>query len=48
MEIIGTPLSHEDLRDLAVMKFRGGQPQTVDEWNAFYLVLAASSRKKKQ
>lgn len=48
MEILGTPLSPDDLRDLAVMKFRGGQPQTVDEWNALYLVLNASSRKKKQ
>ena len=45
MELIGAPLSPEDLRDLAVMKFRGGQPQTADEWNALYLVLAASSRK---
>src|SRR5262249_29327003 len=28
MERAGTPLAAEDLRDLAVMRFRGGQPQT--------------------
>jgi len=43
----GAPLSANDLQDLAGMKFRGGQPQTADEWNALYLILANSSRKPK-
>ena len=47
MEGMGTPLSPEDLRDLATMKFRGGQPQTVDEWHSLYLVFAQTSRRKK-
>lgn len=48
MKAMKTPLSAEDLRDLAVMKFRGGQPQTADQWHALYLVLAASPRKPKR
>lgn len=47
MQKMKTPLGPEDLRDLAGMKFRGGQPQTADEWHALYLVLAASARKSK-
>lgn len=40
------PLSNEDLRDLATMKFRGGQPRTVDEWQQLYLLLSTIRRKK--
>jgi transcriptional regulator with XRE-family HTH domain len=47
MEDMKTPLSPEDLRDLAVTKFRGGQPQTADEWHTLYLVLTSSSRRSK-
>jgi transcriptional regulator with XRE-family HTH domain len=47
MEVMKTPLSQDDLRDLAAMKFRGVQPQTADEWHALYLVLAASTRRPK-
>jgi transcriptional regulator with XRE-family HTH domain len=47
MEKMGTPLSPEDLRDLASMKFRGGQPQTADEWHSLYLVLTSSARRPK-
>jgi transcriptional regulator with XRE-family HTH domain len=43
-----TPLTTEDLRDLAVMKFRGGQPQTADEWHQLYLLLDNSTRKRKK
>ena len=43
----GTPLTPDDLRDLAVMKFRGGQPQTADEWHQLYLLLDNSTRRKK-
>lgn len=46
MKTMDTPLSADDLRDLALMKFRGGQPQTVDEWHSLYLVLTSSARKK--
>jgi transcriptional regulator with XRE-family HTH domain len=47
LEGMGTPLSPEDLRDLATMKFRGGQPQTADEWHSLYLMFAQTSRRKK-
>jgi transcriptional regulator with XRE-family HTH domain len=40
-------LSDADLRDLARMRFRGGQPRTVDEWNQIYLVFKQTVRKKK-
>jgi transcriptional regulator with XRE-family HTH domain len=39
MKRLGTPLSDTDLRDLAFIKFRGGQPQTADEWHQLYLTL---------
>jgi transcriptional regulator with XRE-family HTH domain len=42
-----TPLTEDDLRDLAVMKFRGGQPQTADEWHQLYLLLVNSTRRRK-
>jgi transcriptional regulator with XRE-family HTH domain len=48
MKLLKTPLTAEDLHDLAGMRFRGGQPQTADEWNALYLVLLASARKTKK
>ena len=47
MAMQNSPLSGEDLRDLATMKFRGGQPQSADEWQQLYLFLNASTRKKK-
>jgi len=43
----GTPLTPQDLRDLATMQFRGGQPHTVDEWNQLYLTLLSTTRRKK-
>jgi transcriptional regulator with XRE-family HTH domain len=42
METLETSLSTEDLRDLALMKFRGGQPQTADDWQQLYLLLKRS------
>jgi transcriptional regulator with XRE-family HTH domain len=42
-----TALTDDDLRDLAVMKFRGGQPQTADEWHQLYLLLVSSIRGRK-
>jgi transcriptional regulator with XRE-family HTH domain len=46
MASLNTPLSEQDLRDLAVMKFRGGQPQTADEWHQLFLTLLATARKR--
>lgn len=40
-------LTPDDLRDLASMKFRGGQPQTVNEWHQLYLLLVNSTKKGK-
>jgi transcriptional regulator with XRE-family HTH domain len=47
MEAMGRPLTAEDLRDLAAMKFRGGQPQTVNEWLQLYFLLDSSVRRRK-
>ncbi len=41
-----TPLSSGDLRDLAVTKFRGAQPQTADEWHQLYLFLMNTVRRR--
>ena len=47
MKQLGTPLSQQDLRDLAVMKFRGGQPQNADEWHQLYLLLVRTTGRKR-
>lgn len=47
MKIQGSELSPTDLRDLAMMRFRGGQPRTADEWMQVYLVFAQTARRKK-
>ncbi len=47
MKTQGTELSEQDVRDLAMMRFRGGQPRTVDEWTQVYLVFAQTTRRKK-
>jgi transcriptional regulator with XRE-family HTH domain len=47
MKNMGAPLSDADLRDLAVMKFRGGQPDSADEWHQLYLTLINTVRGKK-
>ena len=46
MEQQNTLLSDEDLRDLALIKFRGGQPQTADEWHQLYLFLNSTVRRR--
>ena len=43
MKSLKTPLSDQDVRDLANMRFRGGQPRTADDWNQLFLVLKNSS-----
>lgn len=47
MKLAKTPLSANDLRDLACMKFRGGQPQTVDDWHQLYLLMSTTTKKTK-
>lgn len=47
MKAQGTTLSEADLRDLAMMRFRGGQPRTPEEWMQVYLVFAQTARRKK-
>ncbi len=47
MQSLGTPLSDQDLRELALMKFRGAQPRTADDWHQLYLVLSQAARRKK-
>lgn len=47
MKHLGTPLSQQDLRDLAVMKFRGSQPQNADEWHQLYLTLVRTTGRKR-
>lgn len=38
MEKIHQRLTKEELRELASMRFRGGQPRSADDWHALYLV----------
>lgn len=47
MAKLGTPLAQQDLGDLALTKFRGGQPQTADEWHQLYLTLLATAAKRR-
>jgi transcriptional regulator with XRE-family HTH domain len=47
MASLKSQLSEQDLHELAVMKFRGGQPQTADEWHQLYLTLMATGTRKR-
>lgn len=47
MAQLNAPLSAQDLHDLAMMKFRGGQPQSADEWHQLYLTLLATAAKRR-
>jgi len=47
MKKLNTPLSQPDLRDLALMKFRGSQPQNADEWHQLYLTLVRTTGQDK-
>jgi transcriptional regulator with XRE-family HTH domain len=44
---LGNKLSDKDLRELAGMSFRGGQPRTAEDWFAVYLAFARSNRKRR-
>jgi len=43
MKKLATPLTEAELRDLAAMRFRGGQPRTADDWHDLYRVLKRST-----
>ncbi|MHB8968838.1 MAG: helix-turn-helix domain-containing protein [Pirellulaceae bacterium] len=45
MERIGEPISEEEFRDLATMRFRGGQPRTKDDWHDLYRTLKRTTRR---
>jgi transcriptional regulator with XRE-family HTH domain len=47
MEKLGIVLDQKDLLELASMRFRGGQPRTVDEWYDLYSALDRVTRSKK-
>jgi transcriptional regulator with XRE-family HTH domain len=47
MKQLRTPLSDQDIQELATMSFRGGRPRTVDEWHELYLTLERLARKRK-
>jgi transcriptional regulator with XRE-family HTH domain len=48
MVALHTPLSDDDVRDLALMRFRGRQPETADDWHQLYLALLNTSGRKRR
>ncbi len=44
LKATGKELSADDLHDLARMQFRGGQPQTANDWLSLYYVLESSRK----
>ena len=46
MEHLGEALTEEDLRDLATMRFRGGQPKTREDWHDLYRVMKRATRRR--
>jgi transcriptional regulator with XRE-family HTH domain len=47
MKHLGTPLSDQDVQELASMSFRGGRPRTVDDWHELYLTLDRMTKRRK-
>ncbi len=45
MKKTGRDLSDEEVRDLATMRFRGGQPKTVDDWDDLYRTLKRTTKR---
>ena len=43
MKKIKEPLTDDDTRDLATMRFRGGQPKTKDDWYDLYRLMKRST-----
>lgn len=46
MKQIAEPLADSDLRDLASMRFRGGQPKTKEDWHDLYRLMKRATRRK--
>lgn len=46
MKTIKDPLTQEDLRDLAKMRFRGGQPRTKEDWHDLYRLMKRAANKE--
>jgi transcriptional regulator with XRE-family HTH domain len=44
MKKIGEPLADTDVRDLATMRFRGGQPRSKDDWHDLFRILKRATR----
>ena len=45
MSEIKEPLTDEEFRDLAAMRFRGGQPKSKDDWYDLYRTLKRTTRR---
>ena len=45
MKDTGRELSEDEIRDLATMRFRGGQPKTVDDWDDLYRTLKRTTKR---
>jgi transcriptional regulator with XRE-family HTH domain len=45
MAEIKQPLTDEEFRDLAAMRFRGGQPRSKDDWFDLYRTLKRTTRR---
>lgn len=45
MTQLGEPLSDDDFKDLATMRFRGGQPKSKDDWYDLYRTLKRTTRR---
>ena len=40
----GNPLHHEEIKSLSYVQFRGGRPQTKEQWELVYVALKQSTR----
>ena len=45
MEKTERKLSENEIQDLATMRFRGGQPKTVDDWDDLYRTLKRTTKR---
>jgi len=45
MEKTGRPLTKDEVGDLAMMRFRGGQPKTMDDWDDLYRTLKRTTKR---
>ena len=45
MEKTERKLSKNEIQDLATMRFRGGQPKTVDDWDDLYRTLKRTTKR---